>query len=83
MLFDIIGKLAKGNTLVWMNSMLLFDYPIVYNTKVKTTKKISLLFIQYMLSEYRISKAQFNQEARRLETALIRNMRLTYIHGHP
>ena len=40
MLFDIIGKLAKGNTLVWMNSMLLSDYPIVYNTKVKTTKKL-------------------------------------------
>ena len=40
MFFDIIGKLAKGNTLVWMNSVLLFDYPIVYNTKVKTTKKI-------------------------------------------
>ena len=38
MLFDIIGKLAKGNTLVWMKSMLLSDYPIVYNTKVKTTK---------------------------------------------
>ena len=80
MLFDIIGKLAKGNTLVWMNSMLLSDYPIVYNTKVKTTK-MSLLFIQCILSEYRISKAQFNQEAR-LETALIQNMRLTYIHGH-
>ena len=40
MLFNIIRKLAKGNTLVWMNSMLLSDYLIVYNTKVKTTKKL-------------------------------------------
>lgn len=40
MLFDIIGKLAEGNTLSWMNSMLLSDYPIVYDTKVKTTRRI-------------------------------------------
>lgn len=50
----------------WMNSMLLSDYPIVYDTKVKSTKRIQLM------SEYTISKAQFNQEARRLGTALIK-----------
>lgn len=44
MLFDIIGKLAEGNTLSWMNSMLLSDYPIVYDTKVKTTRRIQFTF---------------------------------------
>ena len=28
----------------WMNSMLLSDYPIVYDTKVKSTKRIQFTF---------------------------------------